>query len=131
MRAIPVPHKTLLLRRVLIVEDDLDTREMLARFLEIAGYQVVLAANGVEALKVLRGGAVASVILLDLMMPVMDGWQFRDEQRRDPSMSHIPVVVVTAAGPRERVPPIDADAWMPKPIDLDGLLETLEAFCPA
>ena len=79
----------------------------------------------------LRGGAVASVILLDLMMPVMDGWQFRDEQRRDPSMSHIPVVVVTAAGPRERVPPIDADAWMPKPIDLDGLLETLEAFCPA
>ena len=113
MRAIPVPHKTLLLRRVLIVEDDLDTREMLARFLEIAGYQVVLAANGVEALKVLRGGAVASVILLDLMMPVMDGWQFRDEQRRDPSMSHIPVVVVTAAGARGVAATVDSPFAVP------------------
>jgi CheY-like chemotaxis protein len=120
-----------LLRRVLIVEDDPDTREMLARFLEIAGYQVVQAANGAEALDVLRRGAAASVILLDLMMPRMDGWQFRDEQRRDPSISHIPVVVVTAAGPRDRVPPIEVDAWLAKPIDLDGLLETLEAFCPA
>ena len=118
-------------RRVLIVEDDLDTREMLARFLEIAGYDVLQAANGREALDVLRGGTAASVILLDLMMPVMDGWQFRGEQRSDPSMSHIPVVVVTAAGSRDRVPPIEVDAWLPKPIDLDGLLETIEAFCPA
>ena len=120
----------MLLRRVLIVEDDLDTREMLARFLEIAGYHVTQAANGVEALHVLRSGVHASVILLDLMMPVMDGWQFRAAQRRDAALSHIPVVVVTAAGPRERVPPIEADAWLPKPIDLDGLLETLDAFCP-
>jgi CheY-like chemotaxis protein len=118
-------------RRILIVEDDPDTREMLGRFLEIAGYEVEQAANGSEALRVLRRGATASVILLDLMMPVMDGWQFREEQRRDPSLAHIPVVVVTAAGPRDRVPPIDADAWLGKPIDLDGLLETVAAFCPA
>ena len=121
----------MLLRRILIVEDDPDTREMLARFLEIAGYEVAQAANGLEALDVLRSGAEASVILLDLMMPIMDGWQFRAAQTRDPLLSHIPVVVVTAAGARERIPAIDADAWLSKPIDLDGLLETLDAFCPA
>jgi len=118
-------------RTVLIVEDDPDTREMLGRFLEFAGFEVATAGNGVEALGVLRAGRTASAILLDLMMPVMDGWQFRAEQRGDPSLSHIPVIVVTAAGPRERVPPIDVDAWLGKPIDLDVLLETLDSCCPA
>jgi CheY-like chemotaxis protein len=115
--------------RVLIVEDDPDTREMLGRFLELEGFEVEKAANGREALDALRAGDEASVILLDLMMPVMDGWQFRAEQRSDPSLSQIPVVVVTAAGPRDRVPAIDADAWLAKPIDLDILLETLAPFC--
>ena len=117
--------------RVLIVEDDPDTREMLGRFLELEGFEVEKASNGREALATLRAGERASVILLDLMMPVMDGWQFRAEQRSDPVLSQIPVVVVTAAGPRTRVPPIDADAWLPKPIDLDVLLETLSPFCEA
>ncbi|HTI39615.1 MAG TPA: response regulator [Vicinamibacterales bacterium] len=116
-------------RRVLIIEDDPDTREMLGHFLELSGFVVETAANGREALDTLRGGDYASVILLDLMMPVMDGWEFRAAQRLDPALSAIPVIVVTAAGPRERVPPIDADAWLPKPIDLDQLLDTIAPFC--
>jgi len=117
------------MRRVLIVEDDTDTREMLGRFLELEGFQVEKAANGQEALDTLRGGGRASVIVLDLMMPVMDGWQFRAQQQRDPQLSRIPVVVVTAAGPRNGVPQIEADAWLPKPIDLDDLLATITPFC--
>jgi CheY-like chemotaxis protein len=115
--------------RVLIVEDDHDTREMLGHFLELEGYEVEKAANGREALDALRAADDASVILLDLVMPVMDGWQFRAGQRQDESLARIPVVVLTAAGARDRMPPIDADAWLAKPVDLDVLLDTLAPFC--
>jgi CheY-like chemotaxis protein len=115
--------------RVLIVEDDHDTREMLGHFLELEGYEVEKAANGREALDALRAADDASVILLDLMMPVMDVWQFRAVQRQDESLARIPVVVLTAAGARDRMPPIDADAWLAKPVDLDVLLDTLAPFC--
>jgi CheY-like chemotaxis protein len=115
--------------RVLIVEDDHDTREMLGHFLELEGYEVEKAANGREALDALRAADDASAILLDLMMPVMDGWQFRAVQRQDESLARIPVVVLTAAGARDRMPPIDADAWLAKPVDLDVLLDTLAPFC--
>lgn len=114
---------------VFIVEDDVDTREMLGRFLELEGYRVETAANGKLALERLESGVGACVILLDLMMPVMDGWQFRQVQQNDPSLSRIPVVVVTAAGPRERIRPITADGWLAKPLDLDHLLATIERFC--
>ncbi len=110
---------------VMIVEDDRDTREMLGRFLELEGFDVHTAANGRQALDSLIAGDPASVILLDLMMPVMDGWQFRAAQINDPRVSHIPVVVVTAAGAREKIPPINADGWVSKPIDLDRLLATI------
>lgn len=115
---------------VLIVEDDRDTREMLGRFLELEGFDVRTAANGKSALDALRGDAGdASVIVLDLMMPVMDGWQFRQHQARDPRLADIPVVVVTAAGPRDAIPPIDAHGWISKPVDLDRLLETIAPLC--
>jgi CheY-like chemotaxis protein len=110
---------------VMIIEDDRDTREMLGRFLELEGFEVHAAANGRQALDSLRAGDQASVILLVLMMPVMDGWQFRAAQVNDPRLSHIPVVVVTAAGAREKIPPISADGWLSKPIDLDRLLATI------
>lgn len=114
---------------VLIVEDDRDTREMLGRFLELEGYDVDTAENGQSALATLRSGSNACVILLDLMMPVMDGWQFRHAQQQDPKLSGIPVVVVTAAGSREGIPKIEADAWVPKPVDLDVLLTAIAPFC--
>jgi CheY-like chemotaxis protein len=114
----------------MIVEDDPDTREMLGKFLELEGFDVSTAANGRLALEQLGGGEPPCVIILDLMMPVMNGWQFREAQARDPRLSHIPVVVVTAAGARADIPAIAADAWLAKPVDFDRLLDTITPLCP-
>jgi CheY-like chemotaxis protein len=114
---------------VMIVEDDRDTREMLARFLELEGYVVRQAENGQRALEQLKDDGHASVILLDLMMPVMNGWQFRVAQENDPEVARIPVVVVTAAGPQSEIPAISADAWVPKPVDFDKLLAAIGPLC--
>ena len=114
---------------VLIVEDDRDTREMLGRFLELEGFDVQTAANGELALKVLQDEERPSVIILDLMMPVMNGWQFRVAQQSDPNLSEIPVVVVTAAGVRDDIPAISADGWLSKPVDFDRLLATIGPLC--
>jgi len=116
--------------QVLIVEDDRDTREMLERFLQLEGFDVRTAANGRAALETLQAAGSPCVILLDLMMPVMNGWQFREAQARHPQIAGIPVVVVTAAGSRSDIPAIHADGWLSKPVDLDRLLETIGEFCP-
>jgi CheY-like chemotaxis protein len=113
---------------VFVVEDDVDTRDMLGRFLELEGFQVELAANGKQALERLHAGMNPCVILLDLMMPVMDGWQFRREQVLDRSLAKIPVIVVSAAG-RERMAEIDANAYLSKPVDLEQLLERVAQYC--
>jgi CheY-like chemotaxis protein len=116
--------------QVLIVEDDRDTREMLERFLQFEGFEVRTAANGEAALHSLHTGGSPCVILLDLMMPVMNGWQFREAQAQDPELAGIPVIVVTAAGSRSDIPAIHADGWLSKPVDLDKLLTTIGSFCP-
>src|SRR5262249_28876670 len=103
---------------------------MLERFLQLEGFDVRTAANGQVALQSLQSAGSPCVILLDLMMPVMNGWQFREEQARDPALSKIPVVVVTAAGSRTDIPSIRADGWLSKPVDFDKLLATIGAFCP-
>lgn len=113
---------------VFIIEDDPDTRDMLARFLEMEGYQVELAANGRQALDQLSNGATASVIVLDLMMPVMDGWEFRRRQVEDARLKQIPTIVVSAAG-RDRMAHISADAYLSKPVDMDELLQRVSQFC--
>ena len=113
---------------VFIVEDDVDTREMLGRFLELEGYQVESAANGKLALERHDAGSPACVILLDLMMPVMDGWQFRREQVQHAALANIPVIVVSAAG-GDRIQQIDADAYLSKPVNLDELLERVTEYC--
>ena len=81
---------------VFIIEDDPDTREMLGKFLELEGYQVETAVNGQQALERLKNGVRPSVILLDLMMPVMDGFDFIDHMQRNELWRNIPVLVVTA-----------------------------------
>ncbi len=101
---------------------------MLGRFLELEGYQVEVAANGRQALERLTAGMQPCVILLDLMMPVMDGWQFRREQVRSPELAEIPVIVVSAAG-RDRIAEIDANAYLTKPVDLEQLLERVSHYC--
>jgi CheY-like chemotaxis protein len=115
---------------VMIVEDDRDTREMLKRFLELEGFEVRSAENGQQALEALSAEDGTCVILLDLMMPVMNGWQFREAQTSDPRFSKIPVIVVTAAGWRDDIPMIQADGWVPKPVDFDRLLAAIDPFCP-
>jgi CheY-like chemotaxis protein len=113
---------------VFVVEDDVDTRDMLGRFLELEGFHVELASNGKQALERLNGGVRPRVILLDLMMPVMDGWQFRREQVRDPELARIPVIAVSAAG-RDRIAELGANAYLAKPVDLEQLLERVNYYC--
>ncbi len=117
-----------LLKSILIVDDDADVREMLGQFFAIEGYAVATAGNGREALEQLRRAEhLADLILLDLMMPVMDGWQFRLEQQRDPRLASIPVVVLSAVyNARERAALLGAVDYMQKPVEFDKLIETAE-----
>jgi CheY-like chemotaxis protein len=114
---------------VFIVEDDVDTREMIGRFLQMEGYAVETAANGRQALERLDAGTRACVILLDLMMPVMDGWEFRRQQVSHATCADIPVIVFSAAG-RDRMQQIEANDYLAKPVDLEDLLKRVARFCP-
>jgi CheY-like chemotaxis protein len=120
--------------RVLVVEDDDELRLALKDSLVAEGYEVATAANGAEALEVLRKDEEhqPSVILLDLMMPVMNGWQFITAQKDDPKLAGIPVVVLSAVGSYvQNVAPLDVAAFMRKPFELDALLETIHQHCAA
>jgi signal transduction histidine kinase len=111
-------------KRVLVVEDDDAIRETLAPMLEEEGYQVSTASHGGEALDLLGVDALPDVILLDLRMPVMDGWTFRDAQRRDSRLASIPVVAISADGTAQ-AKTISADAFLHKPLHLPALLATI------
>ena len=114
---------------VLLVDDDAAVRRTIARFLEFEGFVVVEAGNGLEALNYLRTGASASVIVLDLRMPVMDGWAFRREQRLDPRLEHIPVVIMSGAD-TDRFPELEAAATFEKPVtmaQITGVIRKLAA----
>jgi CheY-like chemotaxis protein len=113
---------------VLIVEDDADLRDMMAQLLLLEGYGTAAVANGREALEYLRTSTPPEVILLDLMMPVMDGWEFRRQQQAEPPLKDVPVVVLTALdGPHTR--DLSADAVLRKPLDFDRLLELVRRYC--
>ncbi len=114
---------------LLIVEDDPDGRAALERLLRFAGYVVTSCANGGEALAQLRGGMkLPDLILLDLMMPVMDGTAFRAEQKRDLVLAAIPVVAVSAQGDLRAT--VDADAYLHKPLEFDSLVATIDRMLP-
>ena len=108
---------------VLLVEDDHDVRETIAEILQDEGYAVVTAPEGGQALETLRRGMRPSVIVLDLMMAGMDGFQFRAEQRRDPELAAIPVIVLSADRLLEqKVDELAVAAWLKKPTKLSDLL---------
>ena len=115
----------------MVVEDDRDVREAIAEILEDNDYRPISASNGQEALDRLRAGAIKPcVILLDIMMPVMDGWQFRTHQRLDPQLSSIPVIVLTAhANLVEAASGMQAAASLKKPVQLDDLLSLVKRLC--
>jgi CheY-like chemotaxis protein len=111
--------------QVLIVDDDVDASAVLADLLEHEGYDVTCCPNGREALDHLRIRPLPGLIILDLQMPVMDGWQFRREQRADSHLSRIPVVVVSGLPDSEE---IQANAIMRKPLEVDRLLTVIRTL---
>ena len=118
-------------RRLLFVEDDDATRKSLAEALQGDGFEVVTAGDGREALQLLRDGLRPSAILLDVMMPVMDGWDFRYVQLNDPSLRDIPVLLVTASGfsPETIRLQFGDVELIRKPIRYAALRETLRRVC--
>jgi len=116
--------------RVLVVEDNDNTREALVLLLQAEGFDTDGVANGLDALRALREGHDACLILLDLMMPVMDGWTFRFEQRRDPELADIPVAVLSATiDPAQEASRMAAVAGLQKPVNLDVLLDLVAQYC--
>ncbi len=116
--------------RVLLVEDDDGTREGLAELLEIEGFAVEPAADGEEALARLRSGAAPCIILLDLMMPRMDGMQFREAQLADGRFATIPVVILSGAGHLEpRAAQLGVRVYAEKPPDVRRLCAILAGCC--
>lgn len=114
---------------ILIIEDDLDIRESLVEALASGeGYDVRTAGNGKEGLESLKASeTLPHLILLDLMMPVMDGYQFRAEQKQSPLYGAIPVVVMSADGKaQQKLAQLNCDAFLKKPLDLDELLEMIK-----
>ena len=118
---------------VLVVDDDDDIRDSLIEFLEDHGHQALGAANGSEALALLDPPRASfCLIILDLMMPVMDGSTFRDEQLQRPAVAGIPVIVVSAYKDVEtRAQALGAVRWLTKPFDLTALLRLVEENCAA
>jgi CheY-like chemotaxis protein len=118
-------------RTILVVEDDLDIREVMRMVLEASGYQVLEAGDGAEALRVAHAHRPC-VIVLDLMMPGMDGFQFRESQLQDPAIASIPVLIASGGGAvPEKASELGAAGYLVKPMDVRGLLALLEDLCRA
>ncbi len=116
---------------VLVVDDDDAIRDSLSMLLEDEGYPVATASNGREALDYLHSGPRPCLILLDLKMPVMNGKEFRLAQQRDRLLSAIPVAVISAHVTKQVSMEVEADAFLPKPVDIDVLLQTVQRYCVA
>jgi CheY-like chemotaxis protein len=114
-------------RHILLVEDDTGIRESVAECLESEGYRVTSASNGVEGLQSLRA-SVPDLIVLDLVMPLMNGTQFLATVRQDPGFKDIPVVLMTAAMPSTSMPIPQADGYLAKPFELTDLLDAVDRY---
>lgn len=115
-------------RTILIVEDDAAIRTALQLALEMEGYQVKTASQGKEALELLPRIDTPCLILLDLMMPIMNGWEFSQALRQDMVLAPIPVALVTAYS-EEAAGFSGAQALIKKPVDLELLYQTVRKFC--
>ena len=116
-------------RPVLIVDDDLDIRELLAEALEEQGFDVVTAANGLEAITLVRNMTTPpSIILLDLMMPVLDGYGFLEQRAKEAMLAAIPVAVISAGHGLDPSRLSEAARIIPKPIDVGMLVSVINDF---
>jgi DNA-binding response OmpR family regulator len=114
------------MERVLLVEDDADVRAALQGFLEQEGYTVRTAENGREGLQELEKEK-PGLVLLDLMMPIMNGWEFLDAKNHQSSFSRVPVLVISAVPGNPHIP--GALGFLKKPVDLDRLMDFVELYC--
>jgi two-component system cell cycle response regulator DivK len=120
---------------VLIVEDDTDTREMVRQLLATHGYYALAAADGLEALHLLRAvrhraPSAPCLVLLDLSMPRLGGKEFRRSQLGDPTVANVPVAVMSGAADLEqRAEAMGAVATLSKPLDVDALIEVVKRYC--
>lgn len=120
-------------KSILVVEDDIDIRETISQVLEVEGYPVSSAANGAEAVMLLEKIPGPCLILLDLMMPTMNGWEFLEKQKADTVFASLPVVVISALpassalGNTKAVE--KAVGYIKKPVSLDALMEVVQQYC--
>jgi CheY-like chemotaxis protein len=118
-------------RVVLVVDDDEDIRTVIAEVLQLAGYTAITAKDGEEALTLMRSHPELCVVLLDMMMPGVDGWEFRRHQLGDPALARVPVVVLSGAGSAADIArEIAADDFLSKPVLRDHLVEMVSRYCP-
>ncbi len=115
--------------RILLVEDEPGIRDSIAECLEAEGYSVGTASNGVEALGWLAREVPPGLLLLDLVMPVMNGVELLEKLRADPRLREVPVILTTAVMATERMPMPAVAAVLPKPFDLDALLSLVARHC--
>ena len=130
-RPSPVPGPRVRTKAVMVVEDNTAIREGLTSLLEEEGHQVIAVANGLEALEQLRWGNKPCLILLDLRMTVMTGWEFRAQQKQDPALAAIPVIAITAhamVGDRETALAAGCSECLIKPYEIVDLVRVVERF---
>lgn len=118
--------------RILLVDDDRDIRETMEILLAEYGHRVITAANGREALHLLRQGPRPDLVVLDLMMPVMTGWELREQMLRDPALATIPTIVISGdIKAVQRATDLHATAFLTKPFELDDILSRITAAAPS
>jgi CheY-like chemotaxis protein len=115
-------QRGLFLSRILVIDDSVDLRTVLSIALESEGYTVQLASHGKEALEILHRGVLPQLIILDLMMPVMNGWEFLKERKSLPHLEEIPLVICSATHHDLQ----SSYPFLKKPVDLDDLLKMVE-----
>ena len=111
--------------KILVVDDDARASQAMSELLKLEGFSVLTAQNGLDALNKMKAVDHVSLVLLDLWMPVMDGWEVLRRKKGDPDLANVPVVVISA------IPPVDLDgveSVLTKPIDLNQLMETVRHF---
>jgi CheY-like chemotaxis protein len=113
---------------VMIVDDDDDIRGVLGKIVADEGYAVVLARHGEEAVEILERGIKPAVVLLDLMMPVMNGWRVIEFFRSSATLQSVPIILISAFENSAKTLASRTDAYLGKPISLDALLCTIERF---
>ena len=117
-------------RQILIVDDDEDVRDAVADVLADEGYGVTGVSSGREALQHLQDHMLPSLILLDMMMPEMDGWLLRQELKKSPDLASIPIVILSGHGDvRDAALALGAVDYLRKPLRMDSLLEIAERYC--